>query len=447
MLVSQFWQNFLDFLQKEEDKKFLVNVLKQTRPLSLTDNSLSLGCENIVLKNYLEKKTEEIEKCLLAFSKRRMVVLFVLIEKKSQKKKVSEPLFAYKDSLTNLLDKANIDERYSFENFASSPTNQVAFAASQAVAEKIGKAYNPLFIYGNVGVGKTHLACAIARRVLEKDPEKRVYYCPGDHFINELIEGIRNKSTFRFRKKYRSLDLLCIDDIQFIAGKQTVQEEFFHTFNSIVKNGGQVVLVSDRPPNEIKKLEERLRSRFSGGLIVDIQPPDFELRTVILLIKAKEKNIEIDINAAKIIAEVVADTRGLEGTLLSIYAKMINNPDQNKKIIDIEEVERYFYNNHQVKKIKKTEPDEVIKTVASYFDLKPSQLKSPSRSNEVARARQIVMFILRNKLNLKLEQIAKILKRKDHTTIIHGINKILHLMTTSPLFKKEVDQITQTLNL
>lgn len=447
MLVSSFWQNFLDFLQKDEKNRFLVNVLKQIKPVSLTDSSLSLGCENVVLKNYLEKKKLEIERNLLLFNNQRLKTFFVLIEKKKTKEKEEKPLFAYENSLSNLLEKANIDERYCFENFAVSSSNQVAFAASQAVSEKIGKVYNPLFIYGNVGVGKTHLACAVARKALEKNPKTRVYYCPGDQFTNELIEAIRTKSTPSFRKKYRSLNLLIVDDIQFIAGKQTVQEEFFHTFNSIVKNKGQVILISDRPPNEIKKIEERLKSRFSGGLIVDIQPPDFELRTVILLIKAKEKNIDIEINAAKIIAEAVTDTRSLEGTLLSIYAKMINEPNQNKKTIDIEEVEKYLYNNQQLKKIKKTDPEEVVKTIASYFNLKYNQLKSPSRSNEVARARQITMFILRNKLNLKLELIARILKRKDHTTIIHGVNKILHLITTNPLFKKEVDQIIQTLNL
>ena len=446
-MVSRFWQNFLDFLQKDEKNRFLINVLKQTKPVSLTDTSLSLGCENVVLKNYLEKKASEIERNLLIFNNQRLRVVFVLTEKKKTKQKEEKPLFAYENNLSNLLEKANVDERYRLENFAVSSSNQVAFAASQAVSERLGKVYNPLFIYGDVGVGKTHLACAIARKVLEKNQKTRVYYCPGDQFTNELIEAIRNKSTPSFRKKYRSLNLLCVDDIQFIAGKQTVQEEFFHTFNSIIKNKGQVVLVSDRPPNEIKKLEERLRSRFSGGLIVDIQPPDFELRTVILLIKAKEKNIEIDINAAKVIAETITDARSLEGTLLSIYAKMVNEPNQNKKIIDIEEVEKYFHNNQQLKKIKKIDPEEVVKSIASYFNLKYSQLKSASRSNEIARARQITMFVLRNKLNLKLEHIARILKRKDHTTIIHGINKILHLTTTNPLFKKEVDQIIQVLDL
>lgn len=446
MLISQFWQGFLEFLNKDEKNKFLVNVLKQVRPVSLTNNSFSLGCENSALKSYLEKKVKEIEKHLLVFNNQRLKLFFVLIDQKKKKKDEEKPLFTYQNSLANLLEKANIDERYSFENFAASSTNQVAFAASQAVAEKLGKVYNPLFIYGPVGVGKTHLACAIGRRVLEKKPEKKVFFCPGDQFTNELIEAIRNKSTLSFRKKYRFLNLLCVDDIQFIAGKLTVQEEFFHTFNSIIKNGGQVVLVSDRPPYEIKNLETRLRSRFSGGLIVDIQPPDFELRTVILLIKAKEKNIEIDINAAKIIAEAVTDTRSLEGTLLSIYAKMINNANSFKKIIDIEEVEKYFQTG-QAKKTKKISPEEVIKIIASYYNLKPTHLKGEGRSNEVARARQVAMFILRHKLNLKLEQIAKILKRKDHTTVIHGVNKILHLTTTNLLFKEEIDRLIQTLEL
>lgn len=446
-MLMTVWHNFLLFLEKSYENQFLVNLLKQTSPVSLTEKSLVLNCKNQAVKIYLEKKKKEIEKKFNSFTHSRISLELIVVENKDKKKGVG-PLFFYQNSLANLLEKANIDERYSFENFAVSSSNQVAFAAAQAVSEKLGKNYNPLFIYGSVGVGKTHLACAIGRRVLEKNQDKKVFFCPGDQFTNELIESIRNKSTTNFRKKYRSLDLLIIDDVQFIAGKQTVQEEFFHTFNTIIGRGGQIILISDRPLMEIKNLEDRLRSRFAGGLTVDIQPPDFELRTAILLIKAKEKNINIDIEAAKMIAEKITDARSLEGSLISIYAKMINpvNINNQKAIINVNEVQKHLLNDKQVEK-KRNDPEEIIKVVASYYNLKPSQIKSNQRSSTIAQTRQILMFLFRQKLNLTLEKIASLLKRKDHTTVIHGINKILHLTTTNPSYKEEIDRLIKILNL
>ncbi|MEK7096917.1 MAG: DnaA/Hda family protein, partial [Patescibacteria group bacterium] len=266
------------------------------------------------------------------------------------------------------------------------------------------------------------------------------YFCPGDNFTNELIESIRGKSTGRFRQKYRYLNLLIIDDIQFIAGKNAVQEEFFHTFNSIASSGGQIILPSDRPPSAIKNLEDRLHSRFLGGLTVDIQSPDFELRSAILLIKAKEKNINIDIEAVKIIAERITDCRGLEGALLSIYAKVFGTKEQ----IDLEAVEVFFSKDSEVNK-KRVNPSEVIKTVCSFYDIKQSHLKGPSRAASIAFYRQITMYILEKELGLTLIQVAELLNRKDHTTALHAKQKISNLILRDPNLKKEVDIITQSL--
>lgn len=440
-MANNFWTQFLLSIEKEQKNiPILYSLLKQLIPVEVTQSTIVLGCENQGMIFYLEKKRGEIEEVLNAFSERKLVVAFTVIEDKTKKRKEAEsPLLTYKPPVVDLAVRSGLNPKYNFENFAVSSTNQVAFAASQAVAEQIGRAYNPLFLYGGVGVGKTHLAQSVGRKILESDSEMKVYFCPGDQFTNELIESIREKSTAKFRKKYRNLSLLIVDDIQFIAGKEAVQEEFFHTFNSVVSGGGQIILTSDRPPSAIQKLEDRLRSRFSGGLTVDIQHPDFELRTAILLIKAQEKKINLEIEAAKIIAENVTDTRALEGTLLSIYAKTLGIKDE----VDRGTAEAYFFNKSEVQRTKTT-PHDVLKGVCAFYNVKQSHLKGISRDSTIVLPRQISMYLLRTQLKLKLEEIADILKRKDHTTVIHGIDKITRMLAKDEKFKEEVDRVIQS---
>ncbi len=440
-ILSSFWNDFLNFLEKDKQKiPVLCSVLKQVKPIEITENELIVGCENQGLKFFLEKKVVEIEGALRKYAKKKInVKLIVMAQKKKGK---DAPLLSFQPSVNDLFLRSGLNNKYSFDNFAVSSTNQVAYAAAQAVVNNPGSAYNPLFLYGGVGVGKTHLAQSAAREIIKKDATKKIFFCPGDQFTNELIESIRERSTPKFRRKYRYLNLLIIDDIQFIAGKETVQEEFFHTFNSIVSGGGQIILTSDRPPSEIRNLEDRLRSRFSGGLIVDIQTPDFELRTAILLIKAQEKNIAIDIEAAKIIAEQAVDGRGLEGSLLSIYAKILGK----KEKIDLEAVESFFAEANG-NKMKKISPNDIIKAVCSYYNIKQSHLKSRSRTDALALPRQIAMFLLRKELHLKQEEVAFILKRKDHTTVIHAIEKINRLIAKDQIFKQDIDRIVASLIL
>jgi chromosomal replication initiator protein len=443
-MLQSFWKDFLDSLiQGQEKVPILLSVLKQTRPVELTETEIIIGCENQGTRFFLEKRRLEIEKSVKKHAGKSLEVRFVIVEPQKIKKKGDvPPLFNFQQSQDEILVRSGLHAKYSFENFAVSPSNQVAYAATQAVANSPGNAYNPLFLYGGVGVGKTHLAQSSARKILEKDKNARVFFCPGDQFMNELIESIRGKTTPRFRNKYRRLNVLIVDDIQFIAGKQTVQEEFFHTFNAVVSAGGQIILTSDRHPNEIKNLEDRLRSRFSGGLIVDVQKPDFELRTAILLIKAREKNIEIDIEAAKIISENIEDTRALEGTLLSIYAKILGI----KERIDLEAVASFF-SSKQKETVRRVFSTDVIRAVCTYYNIKQSHLKGPQRTESLALARQLAMYILRTKLNLKQEEVARMLKRKDHTTVIHAVEKISRLLTKDPVFKQDSDNIIHSLNL
>ena len=438
-LLSSFWNGFIEKLEKnKQDKSIMYPLLKYANPIELTENKIVVSVDSPGTKDFLEKRAAKIEAALFDHYQKKIEIEFIISP--PSKKKVNSPLFSFEPSIEDIFTKSGLNNKYSFDNFAVSSTNQVAYAASQAVVKNPGSAYNPLFLYGGVGVGKTHLAQSVAKKILEADKNKKIYFCPGDNFTNELIESIREKSTPRFRRKYRYLSLLIVDDIQFIAGKEAVQEEFFHTFNSITSAGGQIILTSDRPPAEIKNLEDRLLSRFLGGLTVDIQPPDFELRSAILLIKAQEKNINIDIEAVKIIAERIVDCRGIEGALLSIYAKVLGIKDK----VDLEAVEMFFSQDNKEKR-KRVNSSEIIKTVCSFYNIKQSHLKGPSRAESIAFYRQITMYLLKKELGLTLIQVAETLNRKDHTTALHAEQKISNLILRDQNLKKEIDTITQSL--
>jgi len=436
-LIPSYWDGFIQKLGKENNP-VLYPLLKYAKIISIDDEKIVLSVVSSGPYDFLTKRVGEIEQQFFNFSQKKIKLDFII--KPPTKKNIIAPLLSFEPSIEDVFAKAGLHKKYNFDNFAVSTSNQVAYAAAQAVVKNLGSAYNPLFLYGGVGVGKTHIAQSVAKKILEEDQNKKIYFCPGDNFTNELIESIRGKTTGRFRQKYRYLNLLIIDDIQFIAGKNAVQEEFFHTFNAIVSSGGQIILTADRPPNEIKNLEDRLLSRFLGGLTVDIQDPDFELRSAILLIKAKEKNIDIDIEAVKIISERIIDCRGLEGALLSIYAKIFGVKEQ----IDLEDVEKFFSKDKTTSK-KRVNPVDIIKTVCSFYDIKQSHLKGPSRAASIAFYRQITMYLLEKELGLTLIEVAELLNRRDHTTALHAKQKISNLILRDPNLKKEIDIITQSL--
>jgi len=439
-MLQSFWDEFLVSIKEKKKKNpIYYSILRDVHPIEIKEDTVTLSCSSLGAQKYLEKKRDDVGSLLTLHLHKKTAVKFVLV---TNKRMDESPLLSFEPSKEDVFRKAGLRANYTFESFAVSSTNQIAFAAAQSVGKTPGSSYNPLFFYGGVGFGKTHLAQAIAHTVLEDDPSSSVLFCSGEAFMNELIESIREKTTPRFRKKFRTLKVIVVDDIQFIAGKQTVQEEFFHTFYSIVSAGGQVVLTSDRPPREIRKLEDRLRSRFSGGLIVDIQQPDFELRTAILLIKAREKDIDIDIEVAKIIAEAVVDTRSLEGTLLSLYARSA----AGGHTISLDLVEDFF-RDKSVEKKHKLSPQDIIKTVCSFYNIKQSQLKGASRKSTIALARQVAMFLLRTELGLNLEEVAFLVKRKDHTTVLHAMNKIRNLNMKDVTFREELSSITKALSV
>jgi len=336
-------------------------------------------------------------------------------------------------------DSIRLNQRFTFENFVVGASNRMAYAASIAVANSPAKAYNPLFIYGGVGLGKTHLMQAIAQHILSKNPQFKVKYISSEKFTNELIASIQNKITEKFRQKYRNIDILLIDDIQFIAGKDASQEEFFHTFNSLYDYDKQIVISSDRPPREIPKLEERLISRFSWGLIVDIQPPDFETRVAILKKKIEKENIKIDDDVINFIAtNITTNIRELEGALIRIIAySLIDN-----KPITLELTKEIL--KDMVREInKKITPNLILEKIKNYFDISVEDLKKEKRNRNLVLPRQIAMYLVRELTEFSLPEIGMFFGSKHHTTILYAHKKIKEEMKKNEKLKMIINSILQ----
>lgn len=339
--------------------------------------------------------------------------------------------------------KAHLREDYTFDSFAVSGSNEMAHAAASAVAASPGQVYNPLFLWGGVGVGKTHLMQAIGNTILKNDPDTPLTYCMGEEFLNEIIGAIRSKRTLEFKEKYRRLKVLLIDDIQFIAGKDTAQEEFFHTFNAITRSGGQVIMTSDRPPYEIHPLEDRLRSRFEGGLTIDIQQPTFELRTAILLIKSQKMGLDLPMNLAQIIASEVESTRKLEGVIYKLHSA---HRFQNKPLDEHLVREVLGNESRPVISRKKLKPSAILRAVTSHFHVSASTLRGPSRKKDYVTARHIAMYLLKSELDVSYAEIGHSFGGRDHTSIMHAVSKIENEMADSSIINQHVNAIRSSLS-
>lgn len=313
-----------------------------------------------------------------------------------------------------------LNPKYTLENFVVGLTNNLAFAAAQAVTENPGISYNPLYIYGPSGVGKTHLMHAIGNALISKKPHTKAVFAPSEKFMNDFIDSIKTKSTDSFRQKYRSCDIILIDDIQFISGKDSTQEEFFHTFNDLHSKNSQLVFTSDRPPNEIEKLESRLASRFQGGLMVDIQLPDFDTRMAILKAKLSEQGENLPEEYLTLIAQgITSNTRELEGKLTQILQRR----RLSSQTLTIEEVKRVLGKNEAENSLN-LNPGQIIESVNRYFKLSMEQIIGPRRQKELVLPRQIAMFLIYEECKTPFEKIGEMLGGRDHTTIMHGVDKI-----------------------
>ncbi|NLT39569.1 MAG: chromosomal replication initiator protein DnaA [Clostridiales bacterium] len=335
-----------------------------------------------------------------------------------------------------------LHDEFTFENYIVGNSNRIAHAAASSVAENPASAYNPLFIYGESGLGKTHLLCAISNAVKKRFPKFRIVYMKGDEFTNELVAAIRSGKNTEFREKYRSADLFLMDDIQFIAGKDSTQEEFFHTFNSLYEAKKQIVLTSDRPPNDMARLENRLRTRFEGGLIVEITPPDFEMRSAIIRKKSEQLGLYLNDKQVNYISEnITNNVRQLEGTVKKILAYL----QLGDKDLSGDAVTRAVDEMRKDKGKEMPPPALIISEVCRYYSVSENEIKGQRKVAELAMARQIAMYLLRKMTNLSFSDIGKLFQDRDHTTVMHGVTKIEKKMSDAT-FKNTLEEIIENIN-
>ena len=331
---------------------------------------------------------------------------------------------------------------YTFDNFIVGSSNKFAHAAAIAVAENPGKAYNPLFIYGNSGLGKTHLLLAIGQEIHSRSPEKSIAYIKGDEFTNQMVKSLRENKAEEFRTKYRNVSLFLVDDIQFIAGKQGTQEEFFHTFNNIYEAGNQIVITSDRPPMEMAQLDDRLRTRFEWGLMADIQPPDLETRMAITRNKAAQLGLILSDDAVEYIAtNITSNIRQLEGVIkrLTAYKEILDD------VITIDSVKRAIKDVIRIGTYTPT-PDIIIRETARYYSLKEEDLRGQNRSKNMTMARQVSMYLMRSLTGLSLKDIGTHYEDRNHATVLSSIRKVEQLLKNAPSMAGTVRDITSNIN-
>ncbi len=442
MDAEQAWQSALGQLQMEMPKASFDTWVRDTQIYSYDEGVFTIGVRNAYVRDWLESRlSSTVTRLLMGIMNRAVNVAFV-VDANGNGELVAEPVEV--DEIPNITlntaqypHSVTLNPRYTFENFIVGPNNRLAHAASQAVAENPATAYNPLFLYGGVGLGKTHLLHAIGNFCQEHG--QRVLYVSSEEFTNDMINAIRSHTTQAFRDKYRSADVLLVDDIQFIAGKESTQEEFFHTFNTLHGQNKQIIVSSDRPPKSLVTLEERLRSRFEWGLTADIQLPDLETRLAILRSKAERLGHAVPAEIMDLIARrVQSNIRELEGALNRIVAFAdLSGMALTPQLADVALAD-LLPQRGDVK------PAEVVDMVAKTFNLSVDRLLSPDRSRDVALPRQIAMYLMRE-TNISLPQIGMALGGRDHTTVMYACEKVADLLERDDKVRRQVVQIRQLL--
>lgn len=445
--LKSLWEKTLNIIKGEMSEVSFNTWIKSCEPISISSNIIKISVPNSFTQDILEKRYKDlvVNSIEAACSKVYNVEFLVASDiQESEDKEEKNSKIDNKSSSIIVNDEmsSTLNPKYTFDSFVIGNSNRFAHAASLAVAESPAKAYNPLFIYGGVGLGKTHLMHAIGHYVLQNNTTAKVVYVSSEKFTNELINAIRDDKNEEFRNKYRSVDILLIDDIQFIAGKERTQEEFFHTFNELHDANKQIILSSDRPPKEIPTLEDRLRSRFEWGLIADIQAPDFETRMAILKKKADVEKLNVANEVMVYIAtKIKSNIRELEGALIRIvaYSSLTNRP------ITVELASEALKDIISNKQNKNVTIDVIQDVVAGYFNLRIEDLKSQRRTRNIAYPRQIAMYLSRKLTDMSLPKIGEEFGGRDHTTVIHAYEKISDSLNTDESLQHTVNDITKKL--
>ena len=444
--LKNLWAKTLDIIKSELSEVSFNTWIKSCEPISISNNTIKISVPNSFTQDILDKRYKVlVANSIKAVCSKMYNIEFMIVSDTSISDTDDIKHHGSQRSKSIIVNdemSSTLNPKYTFDSFVIGNSNRFAHAASLAVAESPAKAYNPLFIYGGVGLGKTHLMHAIGHYILDGNPNARVVYVSSEKFTNELINAIKDDKNEEFRNKYRNVDVLLIDDIQFIAGKERTQEEFFHTFNALHDANKQIILSSDRPPKEIPTLEDRLRSRFEWGLIADIQVPDFETRMAILKKKADVENLNVANEVMGYIAtKIKSNIRELEGALIRIiaYSSLTNR----EVTVDLAtEALKDIISKKQGKHIT---IDSIQDIVASYFNLRIEDLKSQRRTRNVAYPRQIAMYLSRKLTDMSLPKIGEEFGGRDHTTVIHAYEKISGNLKTDDSLQHTVNDLTKKL--
>lgn len=440
---TDLWTDVLFELKKGLSDISFNTWFSDTNILNISNSKIIIGCNNsLILETIKLRYLDNLKSIVCNLTSHDYQLKLILKEDFKEKPQdiiTDKSSSDNKNNYNNFTLNSNLNSKYTFEIFVVGNSNRFAHAASLAVAESPSKAYNPLFIYGGVGLGKTHLMHAIGHLINENNSNLKVVYVTSEKFINELISAIKDDKNIEFRNKYRNVDVLLIDDVQFIAGKERTQEEFFHTFNALHESNKQIILSSDRPPKEIKTLEERLRSRFEWGLIADIQPPDYETRIAILRKKADVDKLDIPNEVLIYIAtKIKSNIRELEGALLRVVA-YTNLTNSN---ITLELAKEALKDLINVKNSKIITIEYIQETIANYYDLTVEMLKSQRRTQNIAFPRQIAMYLCRKLTDSSLPKIGEKFGGRDHTTVIHAYEKILNKLESDSEFNNIILELT-----
>ena len=447
--IKEKWDEIKETIRKEYE---LTDVsydtwIKPLRFYEVKDNVviIMIPSDQAHALNYISSKYKNFFKVIISEMMDHTYDISFILEKEAMENEKNIKSKAITSNHVNY-ENANLNPKYKFDTFVVGSNNKLAHSAALAAAESPGEVYNPLYIYGGAGLGKTHLMHSIGHFILERNPEIKVLYVTSENFTNEVISCIRSGDAIKMnnvREKYRTVDILMIDDIQFIIGKESTQEEFFHTFNTLHSAGKQIILSSDKPPKDMETLEERLRSRFEWGLIADIQPPDYETRMAILQKNAENYNKEIDNEVLQYIADnVKSNIRELEGA----FNKIIAFSKLNKVDINLDYAEEALKDVIDPNVPKVITPQFIIDVVAEHFNVSPDDITSKKRNSEFVLPRQIVMYLCRTMTETPLTMIGKILGKKDHTTVMHGIKKITEGIATNEELRNKVAMIKKKID-